>query len=183
MNKNKLIYLLLLLPLTFFFWKKPESIIPKATIKYPVPIKKEKSIIKKVEPKVLTRTIIKLTPDFSNKNVFINKFNEDWMELLEENLLKFQEPSTKVKISHQESIIFSQYGKSRLAEKVVVQYLIHNQMVSSFNAYVDSQTGEIIGLPWGRTVSEKKFMPKIKPSGVIKQTKNPPKKDKQEETK
>jgi hypothetical protein len=93
------------------------------------------------------------------------------MELLENNLLRFQEPTTKVKIVHQEGVIFSQYNKLRFAEKVLVSYLNPSGLVSSFNAYVDSQSGEIIGLPWNKTVIENKNLIKLKPSGVIKQIK------------
>ena len=170
--KTKIKYLLLLIPILIFF------IFNKKSIEKPKEIysnsEKNNSKVEKTEDKKdkdFKRKIIYLSPPSKKITTFTNKKNDQWMNLLENNLLKFQEPSTSVKIVHLEGIIFSEYDKARLAEKVLVSYSDQNGLISSFNAYVDSQTGQIIGLPWNKTVVENKNWPKLQPSGVIKQVK------------
>lgn len=184
MMKNKFKYLLFLIPflLVLIFYKKPikktqetQTLKEKASSKEEIGENKQEKEVKEFK-----RKIINLSPPSKKITVFTNKKDERWKDLLEVNLLKFQEPTTKVKIVHLEGIIFSQYGKARLAEKVLVSYTNQDGLVSSFNAYVDSQTGQIIGLPWNKTVIENKVWPRIPATGHIKQIKKI-KKDKPEE--
>lgn len=173
--RKKIKYLLLLIPLflIFLIYQKTEKNFKKIELsgeKNPdksdtVKITEDKQI------KDFKRQIIYLSPSSKKILSFTNKKNDRWMDLAQDNLLKFQEPSTKVKIVHLEGVIFSKYGKAQLAEKILVSYLNQNGLVSSFNAYVDSETGRMIGLPWNKTVVENKNIPRIQASGVIKQIK------------
>jgi hypothetical protein len=181
--KNKIKYLLLIIPLFLFFlfYQKTEKGLSKNKLtgeKNPVQLDLVKDS-KDNQINDFKRQIIYLSP--ANKKIisFINKKNERWLDLAQDNLLKFQEPSTKVKIVPLEGVIFSKYGKAQLAEKILVSYINQNGLISSFNAYVDSETGRMIGLPWNKTVVENKNIPRIQASGIIKQIK----KDKQAETK
>lgn len=173
--RTKSKYLLLLIPLllVFIFYKKP-GIKPQESQSTREQGLGQKEVVEKSEEteiKEFKRKIIYLSPSSNKITSFTNKKNDRWKDLLQENLLKFQEPTTKVKIVHLEGIIFSKYGKAQLAEKVLVSYTNQDGLVSSFNAYVDSETGRIIGLPWNRTVVENKIWPKISPTGEIKQIK------------
>ena len=179
--RKKIKYLLLLIPLflIFLIYLKPEKNFKKIELsgeKNPdksdtVKIAEENHI------KDFKRQIIYLSPSSKKILSFTNKKNDRWMDLAQDNLLKFQEPSTKVKIVALEGVIFLKYGKAQLAEKILVSYINQNGLISSFNAYVDSENGRMIGLPWNKTVVENKNIPRIQPSGVIKQIK----KDKQAE--
>jgi hypothetical protein len=168
--KKTLKYLipLLILVLVLIFNKRPlEKLTDIKTKKLP-PINREPT--ETAEPKIdkkSNRKIIYLTPPTKKRTTFINKKNDKWMDFLEENLLRFQDPTIKLKITHIEGVIFYQNEKSRLAEKVLVSFLNPNGLVSSFNAYVDPENGHIIGVPWNKTVVENKNFPNFSPSGVI----------------
>ncbi len=172
--KRKIIYLLLIpLLLVYLIYQenkknpqKPNLVSENKSVKTDIANDQEDKQEKKFK-----RTIIYLSP--SNKKIlsFTNKKNERWMDLAQDNLLRFQEPTTKVKIVPLEGVIFSQNGKAKLAEKILVSYTNQSGLVSSFNVYVDSETGKMIGLPWNRTVVENKSFPRIPASGIIKQIK------------
>ena len=169
MKKNlKYLLPLLILVLVLIFNKRSSEKLTYNNTKKLTPINKGKT--ETPEPKIdkeTNRKIIYLTPPTKKRTTVINKKNDRWMDLLEDNLLRFQDPTIKIKITHLEGVIFYQNEKSRLAEKVLVSFLNPNGLVSSFNAYVDPENGHIIGVPWNKTVVENKNFPKLYPSGVI----------------
>lgn len=80
----------------------------------------------------------------------INKFNPDWKSLLGKRLLRFQREGTKVFVKKENSLIkLTPSGKGQYIEHVLVTYLLYDGKQSSFNAYVNSQDGQLIET-WNR---------------------------------
>ena len=168
MKKNlKYLLPLLILVLVLILNKRSSEKLTQSINKLPPINKGAKEPPEPKIDKVSNRKIIYLTPPTKKRTTFINKKNDKWMDFLEENLLRFQDPTVRIKITHLEGVIFYQDEKSRLAEKVLVSFFNSNGLVSSFNAYVDPENGQLVGLPWNRTVVENKNFPKLYPSGYI----------------
>ncbi len=84
---------------------------------------------------------------------WVNSYNSKWQEKLGNLLLKFQEPDTKVLVKKNKSVIEIKNGKGRLMEHVTISYLLKGDDTTSFNAWVDSETGQMIRT-WNKTIKE-----------------------------
>ena len=84
---------------------------------------------------------------------WVNSYNKEWKEILGKALLRFQEPDTKVLVKKNKSVVEIRNGKGRLLEHVTVSFLHEGDDSTSFNAWVDSETGEMVRT-WNKTIKE-----------------------------
>lgn len=84
---------------------------------------------------------------------WVNSYNQDWKEILGASLLRFQGPDTKVLVKKNKSVVEIRNGKGRLLEHVTVSFLHEGDDTTSFNAWVDSETGELVRT-WNKTIKE-----------------------------
>jgi len=104
--------------------------------------------------------------------VWTNSFDPKWKEELGNSLLRFQESDTKVLVKKNKSVVEIRNGKGRLLEHVTVSYLHEGDDTTSFNAWVDSETGELVRT-WNKTIKEpvgqqhKHSRPILTPTGTL----------------
>jgi hypothetical protein len=103
----------------------------------------------------------------------INRSNQNWKDILGNELIRFQNEDTKVMIKEEFPVIKIQNGKGRYLEQVIVTYLFKNGNSSSYRALVDSESGAIIET-WDKTIHEKikiegagLSLPSVNESGII----------------
>lgn len=82
-----------------------------------------------------------------------NTPNSNWKDLLGSDLLRFQEPETKVLIKEEFPIIKVAGGKGVYLEQVIISYVFKNGGTSSFHALIDSETGVVVET-WDKTIHE-----------------------------
>lgn len=82
-----------------------------------------------------------------------NTINNQWKSLLGSDLLRFQEPETKVIIREELPVIKIFDDHALYLEQVVITYLLKNGEKSSYRALVDSETGLVLET-WDRTLNE-----------------------------
>lgn len=101
--------------------------------------------------------LVGLNNDYYSKNpnklVFKNEISEDWLQRTEENLLRFHDQDTKVKVTKEKSIILLKRDNAFHANQVVITYLKKNGRKTSFKAYVNAQTGAVLQT-WDKSISE-----------------------------
>lgn len=83
-----------------------------------------------------------------------NKFNQEWQQLMADELLARQEDKTQLFVKHQKSLFQIKGQKGRYIELVTVSFLMPDGQRSSYKALVDSQTGAVLKT-WDRSLSEK----------------------------
>ena len=88
-----------------------------------------------------------------------NKINENWMQLALGKLDRYTQQDTKLKIEHVKPAIFVKHNIGRYVEHVKIILKKDNGLVSAYDAYIDSQSGNIIRT-WNRTEIE--FKPDFK---------------------
>lgn len=124
----------------------------------------------KNEKKVIERTILGEIGDKKDlkKIDFINKINPDWKKNLAKILLEGGQKDDRVLIKRNIGIIEVDNLKGRYLEQVVVTYISDNHEQNSFNALVDSESGQIIKT-WNKTITEnfKKKSQGLSPSGTL----------------
>jgi len=146
--------------------KRKISSLPPKIYQLPDTPKKEKQI-----PKIFGRKIL------GNKKIAknvkpINKYNPNWKNILEKYLLKFQNSQVGVNIKLNEALYMVKNNQGRFVEEVTINYSEKGEPVSSFRAYVDSESGEILSTFDKTTIQERrKPYPRLRPTGSIK---NPP---------
>lgn len=90
----------------------------------------------------------------NKKRIFLkNKISTSWINKLGFNLLKYQFDDTYAFIKPKESLIKIKGRTAKYIEHVTVTYKLPSGQKSSFDAMVDSQTGEIINT-WGKSIQE-----------------------------
>ncbi len=87
---------------------------------------------------------------------FKNSIDADWKEKLGEDLLRFQAPSTKANVISEKSFIQTDGKKNaRFVEQVLITFLMSSGEQKSYNALVDSESGQIIKT-WNKGIAENK---------------------------
>ena len=100
--------------------------------------------------------------DLKKELIISNKVNPNWQESLGNELLRFQEESTKVIVKDLGSFIQTRGGKGLFVNKVYISYLLDNGARSSFNALVNSETGKMIHT-WNKTRQMKQIFQRKRP--------------------
>lgn len=85
---------------------------------------------------------------------FRNEVDEDWKNKLSEKLLKHRAREAKLVIKGKDSVIRIRNGMARYLEVVQISFLFQGDESSSYSAYVDSSTGEVIQT-WDRTIQDR----------------------------
>lgn len=102
--------------------------------------------------------------DLKNFN-YVNNANGKWEAHLSQNLMNILQAKKdiKLKLKHQQSAVLIKSNKARYVEQVLVEVKDPtSNLVSTFNAMVDSETGHILRT-WGRPRFEnKKFFQQFK---------------------
>lgn len=80
----------------------------------------------------------------------INEPKDYWQETFAQKLLDTQLPDTKMYVKHTDSALIINRQKARAVEEVMVTFRLPNQNISSYMAWVDSETGSIIQT-WAKT--------------------------------
>ncbi len=121
-------------------------------------------IVKSKKRTVINPANKKITPNM----LASNKVTREWKEKLGQNLLRFLRPETLLFLKKEQSISIVERGQIRHAEVVLIQLKDAEGRRFSYNAYVDSESGQVLQT-WNRTIHEsyeKKPM-KLTPSGTI----------------
>ncbi|GEM_PF-1535966 len=87
------------------------------------------------------------------KYSFLNEVNKEWKSLMGQDVLKFLRPETKLFIKSQESLTLLERNGARHVEQVYVKMVSPEGRHFSYQAYVDSETGNIIKT-WNNTIHE-----------------------------
>lgn len=82
-----------------------------------------------------------------------NSINADWKNLLGNDLLRFQEPETKVIIREELPVIKIFDNHALYLEQVVITYILKDGTKNSYRALVDSESGLVLET-WDRTIHE-----------------------------
>jgi hypothetical protein len=90
-----------------------------------------------------------------------NHINPGWPDLLAEKLLRYQNAETRVLTNHRQSLLWVEKNQGRNIEEVVITYILPDGQQNSAQAYIDSETGEVIQT-WNRTVHEKNIKKGLK---------------------
>lgn len=117
----------------------------------------EQDLIKRKVPIRNKRILIgESTEYFENENnnlEMLNEYNPEWKKLLGQNLLNFQEETTKVIVREEFPIIKVEDKKGIYMEQVVITFLAKNGEQSSYRAYVNSENGKVVDT-WDRMIVE-----------------------------
>ncbi|MBF0313474.1 MAG: hypothetical protein HQK52_08655 [Oligoflexia bacterium] len=98
----------------------------------------------------------------------INRYNEKWIEVLQEDQLRFHPHDTQVKIVPKQSYIqLEGSDKGRLVEDVLVTTHFPDGKTDTFMAKVDSESGNIIEAYGGRISEGPKARTPLYPSGEL----------------
>lgn len=103
-------------------------------------------------PNYPDRKIIGNHPDLLERQA-INQYNNHWKEKLGNDLLRFHPEGTKLVIEEELSLVQVRKEHTRLIQQVLVSYINTNGRHSSYRAFVDSETAEIVQT-WDRTIFE-----------------------------
>ena len=93
----------------------------------------------------------------------INSPSDNWKGLAAGKLLRFQDPSTKLFIMPEKSVVKVEEQGARFAEIVQVKFLKKNGKKTSYSALIDSQSGELIR-SWNQSISDSVYSRKDRPS-------------------
>ncbi len=107
----------------------------------------------KRQGRILTGHQSKLFADHRKKLEMINTPHPNWERLAGVNLLRHRSPESKIYVKAVGSYIKVQNGKGQFVEKIIVTSLGKGGKESSFNAIVDSESGEILST-YNRTIHE-----------------------------
>ncbi|MCO4793947.1 MAG: hypothetical protein KC493_09550, partial [Bacteriovoracaceae bacterium] len=140
-------------------------------VKSPIKQKRKPSSLSPNLPKVITidgRELIGKSKTPAKNLKWTNKFNPNWKKVLGNKLLRFQKHTTKVLVKRNKSVIQVKNDRGRLMEHVTVSYLLGGDDISSFTAWVDSETGELIRT-WNKTIKEPigHEKPSMTPTGTL----------------
>jgi len=118
-------------------------------------------------PLFADRKVIGDHPDLLERSP-INQYNTEWKEKLGHDLLRFQPKGTKLIIENELSLVQVRKEHTRLVEQVVISYINLDGRHSSYRAFVDSETAEIVQT-WDKTIFEDyKAKPlTLTPSGAL----------------
>lgn len=105
-----------------------------------------------IHPQFADRQVIGDHPDLMERAP-INQYNGKWKEKLGHDLLRFQPQGTKLIIENELSLVQVRKEHTRLVEQVVVSYINLDGRHSSYRAFVDSETAEIVQT-WDKTIFE-----------------------------
>ncbi len=95
----------------------------------------------------------------------VNKIDKKWKDKAVSNLSRVWISDKEIEIEHKESAVFIKNGVAKNVEHVLVS-LVHNDgNPSSFEAYIDSQTGKIIR-SWNKTRYESRKPLKVDPTPI-----------------
>lgn len=82
--------------------------------------------------------------------MLINDPRSDWQEIFVERMLNTQAPNTKMFVQHKGQAYIVRNTKARAVEEVLVTFKREDESVSSYMAWVDSETGSLIKT-WAQT--------------------------------
>ncbi len=83
----------------------------------------------------------------------INRPNQNWKDILGNDLIRFHDQDTKVMVKEEFPVIKIQNGKGQYLEQVIVTYLFTNGNYSSYRALIDSESGLVLET-WDKTIHE-----------------------------
>lgn len=106
------------------------------------------SVIKKYKDRKIVGTF-KADKDFP----ITNKVNKEWKQLAFNKLNRYLKDDTKMTIEPVKSAIFVKHNIGRYVEHVKIIFKKENGLVSAYDAYIDSQSGNVIRT-WNRTKIE-----------------------------
>jgi Zn-dependent metalloprotease len=143
---------------------KPDSFAGKSKSKISTPMRSIASVKKsdvqiplKKEPirKIIGRSDLPFKP--------INKIDKKWKSKALSNLSKVWIGDKGIDIEHKNSAVFIKNGIAKNVEHVIVSLVHNNGNPSSFEAYIDSQTGKIVK-SWNKTRYESRKPLKVDPT-------------------
>ena len=138
------------------FWDSTEKELKQARVPDKEDVKRKPSSLspKVSKVKMLAGREITGEVEANTKHLkWTNSYHDDWKEKLGNSLLRFQEPDAKVMVKKNKSVVEIKKGKGRLMEHVTITYLLEGDETTSFNAWLDSETGEMIRT-WNKTIKE-----------------------------
>lgn len=91
----------------------------------------------------------------------LNRPSEDWKGKAAGKLLRFQDPSTKLFMMPQKSLVKIEENGARYVEIVEVKFLTKKGKRTSYSALIDSQSGELIR-SWNQSIQDSVFSRKDK---------------------
>lgn len=108
-----------------------------------------KQVVKKKlrKSKKVPRKLVGVLPQFQQKFdgfPIVNKYSKDWKKNYQNSLVANLPKDAKVDVTFLESVILVEQSRKKLAEKVFVSIKLNNGEESTFNAHVNSQTGQLI---------------------------------------
>lgn len=97
-----------------------------------------------------------------------NNPRSDWQEIFVERMLSTQPPNTKVFIQHKGQAYIVRSSDARSVEEVLISFKKEDKSISSYMAWVDSETGSLIRT-WARTQGHnfRSKGPRLAPSGTL----------------
>lgn len=100
--------------------------------------------------------------------MLINEPREDWQEVFVQKMLDIQNPNTKMFVQHKGQALIVKNAQARSVEEVMVTFKSKEQGVSSYMAWVDSETGSLVNT-WSRTHNHnfRKQAPRLTPTGQL----------------
>ncbi len=151
------------------FEKKPNTIsshkstkkeIKKAKLK----TRKPASVMANYFPRINGRRIygndIKQYLKKGSPLTYKNKYNKEWKGKLGKKLLAFQPKNVKLFIRKDDALVLIERGGGRLVEKVSISFIHTNGMKTGYEAYIDSETGDVVKT-WNQTRHEKDNLPRF----------------------
>lgn len=84
---------------------------------------------------------------------FRNKRSKDWKKKLGNSVMRFLKNDTKLFLKEMDSLSILERDKARFVEKVSIRIQSPQGRLNSYNALVDSETGEIVKT-WNQTIHE-----------------------------
>lgn len=114
------------------------------------------------------KTIIGNKQALTQELMLINEPREDWQEVFVQKMLDIQNPNTKMFVQHKGQAFIVKNTQARAVEEVLVTFKSEDQGVSSYMAWVDSETGSLVNT-WSQTHNHnfRKEAPRLIPTGQL----------------
>jgi hypothetical protein len=123
------------------------------TITVKEPPKAERKVAAVMPAQIHHDRIVVGNIDAKNTFPIANQINKDWKKLATKRLQEFVPKSSTFSIEPVKSAVFVKHQIGRYVEHVIIEIKKPDGLVSSFDAYIDSQSGTIVQT-WNRTKFE-----------------------------
>lgn len=132
----------------------PLQKISKEDQKYlPSPPKNQRGPSSLTAPKsasVRSKKLVGRKDALEQELMLINDPRSDWQEIFVERMLNTQAPETKLFVQHKGQTLIVKGTQARAVEEVLVTFKKDDKSVSSYMAWVDSETGSLVRT-WSQT--------------------------------